>query len=1291
MRRLLLLILGLGLTLTVVSTAATIHVPDDHATIQAGINAATDGDTVLVAAGVYSECISFVGKDIMVMSSSGPMVTEIVASESGTPVVSFVNNEPRGATISGFTIKGSSNASGILCEASSPTIINNDITGNIGPGGNFGGGITLYNTSGSLIRGNVIHGNSASGYGGAIHVGDDDANSTDDVISYNVIYSNEGAGDIRVLGSVVGLEVSNNTISVITWSGILAQGGSITARNNIVFYAPRYGMQSAGGTILAEYNCTFDNGNDYNFVPGAGNIYKNAKFVDVFADDYRLLPESPCIDAGDPTPQYNDPDGTRNDMGAYPSLRTDYPLIVKIGFGSGDANGYVVIAWPTIYWHYLDTAATTQTQFEIEVGIDQDWSVAEMWRSGAVASSDTSAVYAGAPLANREVYYLRIRAANSSGWGGWSQTVVRMGIKGTIHVPADYSSIQAGINGAFDGDTVLIAAGAYSEALTVQNKGIVLLSESGPEHTVLISAGRMSLSQSAGTTIDGFRFIDGSTIGISGGSVTVRNCQFFNNDNVIVGDNSAVVRVYRCLFRNNLANPIVSTGPSCEFVNNTVDASARGIAVYGSNAVIRNNIVTNMEWYGIWNPASSSVVDYNDFYQNNPDYGYAASAGPHDISLDPQYVDTSTNDYRIPITSPCHDAGDPAPEYNDPDGTRNDMGAYFSVAGNYPLAGNVNFGSGSVVGYATEPWPTIYWNYLDTAVTMQTRFEIEIGTDRDWSVAEMWQPGAITSSDTSVVYAGAPLMNHAMYFLRMRVANGSGWGDWSQIIMPTRIGGTIRVPLEQPTIQAGVNLAVDGDTVLVAPGLYSENLLITGKGICLFSEEGAGSTSITPATTTDHIVTLKNVAGKSNTIRGFRLTGVQGMRCIASYGGASTAVEECDVVDNVIGNTDGDDAGAILVRGTGVIRNNRFINNRGGFHGGGVRIVGAGNSIIEHNEFRYNSAIWGGGIDLLYANNVMVRFNLFVGDSAAGYGGAIYLGGASAVIMTNNTIDSCVSLNNTGAGISFWACDNNLSFDNIVTNCRGYGIWQAGSYGYLTEYDDCWANLPANYSGITPGTGSLSLDPQFAGGTPFNYHLRNSSPCINAGNPDPAYNDPDGSRNDMGCYANLPLAAFSLLLPADQRDSSVETLTPVFSWQAATNSDTTDPITYTMYIATDSQFVYAIERADIVGPECTLDFDLTWSTRYWWKVKATSERGSSIWCNATFTFRTSTLGDVNDNGMVDVVDAVFLVNYIFLNGPAPRAFRFADCNCDGRINVGDIVCVIRYLFWGGRVPCCTSE
>ncbi|MCK4311361.1 MAG: hypothetical protein KAW88_01350 [Candidatus Cloacimonetes bacterium] len=52
-------------------------------------------------------------------------------------------------------------------------------------------------------------------------------------------------------------------------------------------------------------------------VTGEGNIDADPLFVDPDNGDYHLQTGFPCIDAGNPDPQYNDPDATRNDMGAY--------------------------------------------------------------------------------------------------------------------------------------------------------------------------------------------------------------------------------------------------------------------------------------------------------------------------------------------------------------------------------------------------------------------------------------------------------------------------------------------------------------------------------------------------------------------------------------------------------------------------------------------------------------------------------------------------------------------------------------------------------------------------------------------------------------------------------------------------------------------------------------------------------------------------------------------------------------------------------------------------------------
>ncbi len=66
------LLLSLLLSLALPTSAKTIHVPADQPTIQAGINTASNGDTVLVSAGTYYENINFSGKAITVASASGP-------------------------------------------------------------------------------------------------------------------------------------------------------------------------------------------------------------------------------------------------------------------------------------------------------------------------------------------------------------------------------------------------------------------------------------------------------------------------------------------------------------------------------------------------------------------------------------------------------------------------------------------------------------------------------------------------------------------------------------------------------------------------------------------------------------------------------------------------------------------------------------------------------------------------------------------------------------------------------------------------------------------------------------------------------------------------------------------------------------------------------------------------------------------------------------------------------------------------------------------------------------------
>jgi hypothetical protein len=62
-------------------------------------------------------------------------------------------------------------------------------------------------------------------------------------------------------------------------------------------------------------------------------------------------------------------------------------------------------------------------------------------------------------------------------------------------------------------------------------------------------------------------------------------------------------------------------------------------------------------------------------------------------------------------------------------------------------------------------------------------------------------------------------------------------------------------------------------------------------------------------------------------------------------------------------------------------------------------------------------------------------------------------------------------------------------------------------------------------------------------------------------------------------------------------------------------------------------------------------------------------------------------GDVNQTGMIDIGDVVFLINYLYRAGSRPIPLESGDCNCDGGSDVGDVVYLINYLFKNGLPPC----
>lgn len=161
------------LTLPSVARAVEINVPGDHPTIQAGIDAAVDGDVVIVSPGEYFERIDFDGKAIVVRSTAptdaGVVLNTIINGGALGSVVTCISGEGPGTKLSGFVITGG-NATfggGMYVFDSDPTVANCTFSGNTAT---VGGGMAGYFSTVTVTH-CTFSGNAASAGGGMLSSG----------------------------------------------------------------------------------------------------------------------------------------------------------------------------------------------------------------------------------------------------------------------------------------------------------------------------------------------------------------------------------------------------------------------------------------------------------------------------------------------------------------------------------------------------------------------------------------------------------------------------------------------------------------------------------------------------------------------------------------------------------------------------------------------------------------------------------------------------------------------------------------------------------------------------------------------------------------------------------------------------------------------------------------------------------------------------------------------------------------------------------------------------------------
>jgi hypothetical protein len=371
--------------------------------------------------------------------------------------------------------------------------------------------------------------------------------------------------------------------------------------------------------------------------------------------------------------------------------------------------------------------------------------------------------------------------------------------------------------------------------------------------------------------------------------------------------------------------------------------------------------------------------------------------------------------------------------------------------------------------------------------------------------------------------------------------------------------------MENPfnTISEGVEAAIFfDDEIRVAEGTYNEHISIWGKSIGLFG--------------------------------GFR---------------NSDWTRDPAVYETII---DGNNNGIVLFAENSNLTVDGFVIQHGvnpEYQGGGIDFRD-GELTIHNCIIRENV----GGVFLHQGNQQILNCQLIENTSPCSHAASALIAGNSTVLIKNTIIAR-------NAGVYEWSYHTHITPDAEATfkNCTitGNQMEGFGGAGYKLFYNCIrWNNAmegdlgSLHYSdcpGAPSENGNISANPLFIDGPGGDYRLCLGSPCIDSGDPDAAYNDVDGSRNDMGVYGGPDGESYTygenpfLVIIDGNKDvywNSVNCKLPIGPSQLIWGTvDGAADCSGTLYLAYDEQCLYGYFEAtdDVIGSK---------NDDFWWQNDA---------------------------------------------------------------------------------------